>query len=371
MFSFAELEKTGHEQVVLCHHTDSNLKAIIAIHNTTLGPALGGCRMFPYASDQDALTDVLRLSKAMTYKAAVSGLNLGGGKAVIIGDAKKDKKEALFRSFGRFVETLGGRYITAEDVGTDVNDMEHVFMETDYVVGVEKAHGGSGDPAPFTAYGVFQGIRACVKAKLGKDRLEGVSVAVQGLGSVGSHLVRYLIEDKAKVFVTDIDVAKCEKVQSLYEAEVVKTEEIFSVPADVFAPCAMGGVINDKTVEQLKVKIVAGAANNQLHESRHGDILHQRGILYAPDYAINAGGLMNVYVELEGYSKERATRMTRGVHNTIEAIIRTAKNENIPTYKAADRVAEERLRVLSSVKDNFLGFNARREARMSRRIERS
>ncbi len=369
MFSFEQLEEYGHEQVVLCYHPEANLKAIIAIHNTTLGPALGGCRMWAYESDQDALIDVLRLSRGMTYKAAVAGLNLGGGKAVIIGDAKKDKTEALFRAFGRFVETMGGRYITAEDVGVGVNDMEHVFMETDYVVGVEKTHGGSGDPSPFTAYGVLQGMRACVKSKLKKDSLSVVSVAVQGLGAVGSNLVRYLVEERAKVFVTDIDIAKCENAQKHFNVEVVKPDEITDLDVDVYAPCALGGVINDETVERLKVKVVSGGANNQLAENRHGDILHERGILYAPDYAINAGGLINVYVELEGYSKERATRMTRGVYNTLRSIIKSSERENIPTYEAADRVAEERLRTLSSVKNNFLGFNARREARIQRRMD--
>ena len=368
MFNFEQLEKNSHEQVVLCYQPDSNLKAIIAIHNTKLGPGLGGCRMWNYESDEAALTDVLRLSKGMTYKAAVSGLNLGGAKAVIIGDPKKIKSEALFRSFGRFVETLGGRYITAEDVGTTVDDMEHVFMETDYAVGVAKAHGGSGDPSPFTAYGVLQGIKACVSAKLDKTSLNGVSIAIQGLGNVGTNLCRYLHEENAKLFVTDIDEKRCERIKSEYGAEIVGIDEIAFLDVDVFAPCALGGVINDDSIDKIKTKIVAGGANNQLAESRHGDLLYERGILYAPDYAINAGGLMNVYVELEGYSRERATRMTRGVYQTISDIVKVSAKEKIPTYKAADRVAEKRLKTLSSVKSNFLGYRAGKETRVSRRI---
>ncbi|HVO30076.1 MAG TPA: Glu/Leu/Phe/Val dehydrogenase, partial [bacterium] len=311
---FGNLEKHGHEQLALFTNKDVGLKAIVAIHNTTLGPALGGCRMWTYANDLDAIEDCLRLSRGMTYKAAAAGLNLGGGKAVIVGDAKKMKSEGMFRAFGRFVESLNGRYITAEDVGTDVNDMEYVYMETRYVTGVAPAHGGSGDPSPVTAYGVLQGIKACVYQTTQDESLKGKTVAIQGLGSVGSNLMKYLLDEGAKVIATDIDRERCEKMAKEHKGvEIVQPDAIFTVNADIFAPCAMGAILNDDTIPKLKFKIVAGGANNQLKEDRHGTELKKKGILYAPDYVINAGGLINVYNELEGYNRERALRMTRGI----------------------------------------------------------
>jgi leucine dehydrogenase len=274
VFKFELIEEHGgHEEVVLCTNKDVGLKAIIAIHNTTLGPALGGTRMWKYANDEEALVDVLRLSKGMTYKAAAAGLNLGGGKAVIIGDPKKDKSEALFRAFGRYVQSLNGRYFTAEDVGTDVNDMEFINMETQYVTGIDSSHGGSGDPSPFTAHGVLMGIKASVKEKMNRDDLKGLKIAVQGIGNVGRHLVDLLHKEKATMVVTDTDGEKLDKMASEYGCKVVNPDEIYSVDCDIFAPCALGAVVNDDTINKFKFQIIAGGANNQLKEARHGEAL--------------------------------------------------------------------------------------------------
>jgi leucine dehydrogenase len=360
MFRFDLIEEHGgHEEVVLCTNKEVGLKAIIAIHNTTLGPALGGTRMWTYKNDEDALIDVLRLSKGMTYKAAASGLNLGGGKAVIIGDPKRDKSEALFRAFGRYIESLNGRYFTAEDVGTDVNDMEYVNMETRFVTGIDIRHGGSGDPSPFTAHGVYQGIKACVREKFNTEDLKGMRIAVQGVGSVGSHLIDYLAKEGASLIISDTDKERTERMAQKYKCEVVGPDAIYGVDAEIFAPCALGAVVNDETLPKFKFKIVAGGANNQLKEARHGDALKEKDILYAPDYVINAGGLMNVYLELEGYSRERALNMTRGIYYNLKKVFATAKAENIPTYKAADRVAEERIAKIGKLKQSHLGMSRR------------
>jgi leucine dehydrogenase len=351
---FETIQASKHEQVVFCNNTDVGLKAIIAIHNTTLGPALGGLRMWPYGSEQEALDDVLRLSRGMTYKAAVSGLNLGGGKAVIIGDPRKDKSEALFRALGKFIDTLNGRYITAEDVGIDVNDMEFIFQETNNVVGVHQVHGGSGDPSPFTAYGTVQGIRAALMHKFDDDDVSKRSFAVQGAGHVGYHLVRLLREEGAKVFVTDINQ---EAVDACVElgAEAVALNDIYDVEADVFSPCALGAVINETTLPRLKFKVVCGAANNQLANDDAGDDLQARGILYAPDYAVNAGGLMNVSIEFAGYSEERAFRMSRTIYYNVGRIFQIADRDGIPSWKAADRMAEERIEILGKLKMPHMG----------------
>jgi leucine dehydrogenase len=354
MKCFGKMLELDHEQLVFCHSKVANLKAIIAIHNTILGPALGGTRMWPFKSEEEALIDVLRLSRGMTYKASLAGLNLGGGKAVIIGDPKKDKSESLFRAFGRFVQSLGGRYITAEDVGTGVQDMEYVFMETKHVTGVAHTHGGSGDPSPFTAFGVYHGIRACVKEKMKRDDIEGLTVAIQGVGHVGYYLVKNLIEAGAKCVVTDIDDEKIEKVVDEFGAERVKPDEIYGVNADIFAPCALGAIINDKTIPLLKCQIVAGGANNQLAKEKHGDILSKKGILYAPDYIINAGGLINVSIELEGYIKERALNKTAQIYDTLLKIFELKKKKKIPTYKAADLLAEERVKKMSEIHSSYL-----------------
>ena len=340
----------GHEQVVFCHNKDAGLKAIIAIHNTVLGPALGGTRMWPYQSEAEALNDVLRLSRGMTYKNAVAGLNIGGGKAVIIGDPAKDKSEALFRAFGQFVESLGGRYITAEDVGIDVNDMEYVYRETEYVTGVHQVHGGSGDPSPFTAYGALQGLLATLNRKFGDEDVGKYSYAVQGLGHVGMEYVKLLKERGAKIFVTDINKALVDKAVSEYGAEAVGLDEIYDVPADVYSPCALGGTINPQTLPRLKCKVICGAANNQLADNEIGDEVVKRGILYAPDYAVNAGGVMNVALELDGYNRERAMRMMRTIYHNLARIYEISDRDGIPTYKAADRLAEERIETIGKLK---------------------
>jgi leucine dehydrogenase len=344
MTMFEQIAKMGHERVLICSNPDVGLKAIIAVHSTTLGPGLGGVRMWNYASDEEAMTDVLRLSRGMTYKAAAAGLNLGGGKAVILGDSKKDKSEALFRAFGRYVESLGGLYITAEDVGTDMEDMELIQTESRWVTGVSPGHGGSGDPSPVTAYGTLQGIKAAVKWRYSAADLKGRSVAIQGLGSVGHHLAGYLVQEGAKVFGCDIDADALEQARQL-GVEIVPHREIFDVDCDIFAPCALGASLNDETIPRLKAQIVAGAANNQLaEEDRHSRMLDERGILYAPDFVINAGGLINVYNELlGGYNRERALRMTRGIYLNLTRVFETARRDGISTALAADRVAEERI----------------------------
>jgi leucine dehydrogenase len=357
---FESISKTNHEEVVFCHNKDAGLKAIIAIHNSVLGPALGGLRMWPYATEQDALSDVLRLSRGMTYKAAVSGLNLGGGKAVIIGDPSKDKSEALFRAFGRFVNSLNGRYITAEDVGIDVNDMEYVYRETEFVTGVHQVHGGSGDPSPFTAYGTMQGLMASLQVQFGNEDVGKHSYAVQGVGHVGMEYVKLLSERGAKIFVTDINKELVQRAVDDYGAEAVSADEIYDVDADIYSPCALGGTINEQTLDRLKCKIICGAANNQLSTNEIGDEVQRRGILYAPDYAVNAGGLMNVSLEIDGYNRERAMRMLRTIYFNLGRIFEISKRDNIPTYMAADRMAEERINAIGKLRLPHLGKDAPR-----------
>jgi leucine dehydrogenase len=357
---FDTIASSGHEQVVFCQNQDAGLKAIIAIHNTWLGPALGGLRMWNYRSEQEAINDVLRLSRGMTYKAAVSGLNLGGGKAVIWGDPAKDKSEALFRAFGRFVNSLNGRYITAEDVGIDVNDMEYVFRETEYVTGVHQVHGGSGDPSPFTAFGTLQGLRAALNVKFGNEDIGNYSYAVQGVGHVGLEFVKLLRAEGAKVFVTDINQQSVAQAVEEHGCEAVGLDEIYDVPADVYSPCALGGTVNPGTLPRLRCKIICGAANNQLATDDVGDEVEKRGMLYAPDYAVNAGGLMNVSLEIDGYNRERAMRMTRTIYYNVGKIFQIAKREGIPSYRAADRVAEERIDIIGKIRKPFMGHSAPR-----------
>jgi len=357
---FETLAQTGHEEVIFCHNKDAGLKAIIAIHNSVLGPALGGLRMWPYATEQDALNDVLRLSRGMTYKAAVSGLNLGGGKGVIIGDPSKDKSEALFRAFGRFVNSLNGRYITAEDVGIDVNDMEYVFRETEFVTGVHQVHGGSGDPSPFTAYGTLQGLMAALQVKFGNEDVGNYAYAVQGVGHVGMEFVKLLRERGAKVFVTDINSELVQRAVDEHGAEAVAPDEIYDVDAEVYSPCALGGTVNVNTLPRLKCQIICGAANNQLADDEIGDEVTRRGILYAPDYAVNAGGLMNVSLEIDGYNRERAMRMLRTIYFNLGRIFEIAKRDSIPTYLAADRMAEERITAIGKLRLPHLGQTAPR-----------
>jgi leucine dehydrogenase len=340
---FDTCQESGHEQIVFCNNNDVGLRAIIAIHDTVLGPALGGTRMWPYETEEEALRDVLRLSRGMTYKAAVAGLNLGGGKAVIIGDPRQDKSEALFRAFGRFIDTLNGRYITAEDVGIDVNDMEFIFQETENVVGVHQAHGGSGDPRQDKSEALFRAFGRFI------DTLK-----VQGTGHVGLHLVKQLLEEGAKVYVCDIMEDSLAAAVEL-GAEAVDTEEIYDLDVDVFAPSALGAVINEETIPRLKCRIVAGPANNQLANNEAGNELERRDILYAPDYAVNAGGLMNVSIEFEGWNHERALRMTRTIYYNVSRIFKIAERDGIPTWQAADRMAEERIATLGKLKLPFMG----------------
>jgi len=344
MEMFAELAEMGHERVLVCSNPEVGLKAIIAVHSTTLGPALGGVRMWPYKSFDEAMQDVLRLSRGMTYKAAAAGLNLGGGKAVILGDSKKDKSEALFRSFGQYVESLGGLYITAEDVGIDVEDCEVILTETRWVTGISPVHGGSGDPSPVTAFGTLQGIKAAARRKNGDVDLGGKSAAIQGLGSVGMWLASYLAEEGVKLFGSDIDEEATAQARDDHGVEIVPIDEIYDVECDIFAPCALGSVLNDETIPRLRCEVVAGAANNQLAEERHAKALADRGILYAPDFVINAGGLINVYNELTGdYNQERALRMTRSIYLNMMRVFEIAEQAGITTADAADALAEERI----------------------------
>jgi leucine dehydrogenase len=356
MFQFEMLEKHNHEQMVLCSNKEAGLRGIIAIHDTTLGPAIGGTRMRPYDTVNDALLDALRMARAMTYKSAISGLNLGGGNAVIIGNPKKDKSEKLFRTFGKYVDSLGGRYITAEDVGTNVRDMEYVRMETKFVAGISKALGGSGDPSPVTAYGVYVGMKATAKKRWGYDSLRGKKVAIQGAGNVASYLVEHLYHEGAQIIITDKNEEKLRKIISTVKAHIVKPEEIYSVDAEIFAPCALGGTINKETIEQMKFDIVAGSANNQLaDENEDCKALAEKGISYAPDYVINAGGLINVANELEGYRQDRALRQAEGIYDTLIRVFDLAENAQITSLEAANRLAEERLKMVASLKNIYTG----------------
>lgn len=349
---FKYMEDYDYEQLVFCHDSVSGLKAIIAIHDTTLGPALGGTRMWTYSTEDEAIIDALRLARGMTYKNAAMGLNLGGGKTVIIGNPKKDKSEELFRAFGRYVQSLGGRYITAEDVGITVDDMEIVKQETDYVVGLR---GKSGDPSPVTAYGVYHGMKACAREVYGNESLKGKVIAVQGLGHVGSALCKFLYDEGARLIVTDIFEENVKNVVKEFAAEYVEPDKIYEIKCNIFSPCALGAVINDITIPKLKCDIIAGSANNQLKEPKHGDILMQKGILYAPDYVINGGGVINVAEELTGcYERERALAKVSKIYDKILKVIEISKRENIPTYIAADRMAEERIEKMGKIRSNYI-----------------
>ena len=337
---FDTLATFGHEQLVLCNDSSAGYRGIVAIHSTVLGPALGGTRFWNYASDEDAITDALRLARGMTYKNAVAGLNLGGGKSVIIGNNKATDREMIFRAHGRFVESLGGRYITAEDVGTSTADMDFVHMETKNVTGLA---GRSGDPSPVTAHGVFRAIQASAKERWGSDDLSTKTISVQGAGHVGYYLAKELHEAGAKLVVTDIDAERVKAVVAEFGARAVAPDDIYAVQADIFAPCALGAIVNDVTIPQLRCEIVAGAANNVLLEEKHGVALEEKGILYAPDYVANAGGVINVYSELAGWSSARAFRKADEIYDTILKVFALAKQDNIPTYVAADRLAEQRI----------------------------
>lgn len=346
MDAFKEMATYAHEQLVLCHEPSCGYFGIIAIHDTTLGPALGGTRFWNYASTDEAITDALRLARGMSYKSAVAGLNLGGGKSVIVGDNRRMDREAVFRAHGRFVESLKGRYITAEDVGTSPADMEYVRMETESVAGL---HGRSGDPSPVTAYGVYVGMKATARERWGSDSLEGKKILVQGCGHVAYSLCEHLHAEGARLVVTDIDREKVAQVVKATGAETVAPDRIYDVPADIYSPNALGATVNDDTLQRLKVEIIAGGANNQLAEERHGVELERRGMLYAPDYVINGGGVINVYGELMGWDPDRAKRKAAQIYDTLLSIYATAKTQQIPSYRAADHVAEARIRGVGTI----------------------
>jgi len=351
---FELMKEMEHEQVVFCHDPHSNLKAIIAIHNTTLGPALGGTRMWNYNSDDDAVVDALRLSRGMTYKAAISGLNLGGGKAVIIGDPSL-KSEALWRRYGKFVNSLNGKYITAEDVNTSASDMEFIHQETKHVTGIPEYMGGSGDPSPFTAYGVFVGMKACAHKRWGNDSLSGKKVLVQGVGHVGHYLVGHLIEAGAKVFISDINKDRIKETTNKFNVEFIEPAEMLNVDMDIYAPCALGATINTESIPTLTCSIIAGAANNQLADEKiHGRQLIEKGIIYAPDFLINAGGLVNVAAEASGsYNREKVTNDVEKIYNRILAIFSLSEKEDITTQEAAIQIAQKRIDDVAHVKSRL------------------
>lgn len=358
MMVFNMLKKLGHEQVIYFNDERTGLKGITAIHNTVLGPALGGTRLWNYKNEEDALTDVLRLSRGMTYKAAVAGLNLGGGKTVLIGEADKIKSEEFFRSLGRFVQSLNGRYITAEDVNTTTSDMSYVAMETDHVVGLS---GKSGNPSPMTSLGTLCAIRACLKEKYGTTSLEGKTFAVQGAGKTGYYLIRYLLGeneegDRAKkVYFTEINLNYIERMRLEHpEVEYVEPAEIYGLDVDVFAPCALGAIIDENTIPHFRCKIIAGTANNVLREERFADTLKELDILYAPDFVSNGGGLINVYHELLGYNKEKALADVRLIYDRVLEIFKISKETGVSTNEAAIRYAEQRIEKIKNLKSNYI-----------------
>jgi len=342
-------EFDNHELVAYHHDPKTGLRAIIAVHSTKLGKGLGGCRMWPYANEDEALTDVLRLSRGMTYKAALAGLPQGGGKSVILGDPRRDKTPEMMRAMGRFVDTLGGRYVVAEDSGTSVPDIKLMAEHTRHVGGLTdakaQAAGRTGDPSPSTAYGTFVGLQACVKWRLRRTGLDGLKVAIQGVGNVGYRVAKHLHEAGAKLWVTDIHAPAVERCVKEFGATAVGMEEIFALPVDVLAPCALGAIINDKTLPQFKAPIIAGAANNQLAEPRHGRALMERGILYAPDYVINAGGIIEIYYEGPDYDEHKVRAHLERIGGTLTTVFRRAQDEKRPTGEVADRMAEEKFRV--------------------------
>ena len=341
---FGQISFDDHEQVVFCNDKDTGLKAIISIHNTVLGPALGGTRMWNYDNEWSALNDALRLSRGMTFKSAITGLNLGGGKAVIIGDAKTQKTPELMRRFGEFVHSLSGKYITAEDVGMTTGDMDTVREVTPYVTGISQEKGGAGNPSPITAYGVFMGMKAAAKFKYGSDELEDKVIYVEGIGNVGETLVEYLTQEGAKVFIVDINQERLEQVSSKYGAHIYRGADMYSENMDIYAPCALGATVNDITINKLQASIVAGAANNQLSdENKHGILLRERGIVYAPDFLINAGGIINVFAELEGYDRNEIMRKTENIYTTTIEILNRAQENNLTTHVAALQIAKARI----------------------------
>lgn len=352
---FSQIETQQHEQVVFCSEPETGLRAIIAIHDTTLGPSLGGVRMWPYPSETEALQDVLRLSRAMTYKAAISGLHLGGGKSVIIGDPNKDQSEALFRALGRYIGGLGGRYIATEDVGMNEQCMEWIYAETDYVTGIPEEIGGNGDPSPVTAYGVYMGMKACAKKAYGDDSLKGKRIAIQGAGNVASHLADRLNKEGAILYISDLYSDKADALAEEVGAESIDPEDIYSLDADIFSPCALGGIINDNTIDLFNFDIIAGGANNVLQdEQRHGQMLLEQGVLYAPDYVINAGGLIHVAGEFAGYDSTRSYKKAAAIYDTVLSVLNRAEEENVPPLMASNAMAEERLQSVKGIGSIYL-----------------
>ncbi|RPD46101.1 Glu/Leu/Phe/Val dehydrogenase [Hymenobacter sediminis] len=351
---FGQIAEYQHEQVVFCHDHETGLRAIIGIHNTVLGPALGGTRMWHYTSEAEALNDVLRLSRGMTYKAAISGLNLGGGKAVIIGDAKTMKTEALLRKFGRFVQNLNGKYITAEDVNMTTKDMEYIRMETKHVSGLPESMGGSGDPSPVTAYGTYMGMKAAAKKAFGSDSLAGKRIAVQGVGHVGTYLLEYLQKEGAQLVLTDYYEDRALEAAARFGAKVVGLNEIYDQDVDIYSPCALGATLNDDTLRRLKCQVVAGCANNQLaDENVHGPALVERGIIYAPDFLINAGGLINVCSEVQGGNRQSVMTQTERIYDITTQVLNKAEQEGSHPQAAATRQAEERIAAIGKVKSTY------------------
>jgi len=350
----SRMEEMGHEQVVFCNDPATGLKAIIAVHNTVLGPSLGGTRMWPYKSEAEALRDVLRLSRGMTYKSAISGLNLGGGKAVIIGDARKDKSEALIRRFGKFVNSLGGKYITAEDIGISTRDIEYMRDETKYVAGLPESRNGGGDPSPVTAYGVYMGMKAAAKLVYGNDDLANKRIVVQGAGNVGYHLIERLSKEGAEILVSDIHADRLDQVARDFKVTVVDPEEIYDVPMDIYAPCALGGTLNDNTLDRLRCQIIAGGANNQLDdEKRHGQMVMDMGIVYAPDFVINAGGIINCYSEVIGYNRDDAYRKTERIYDVTLDVLRQSASLKRPAQSVAIDIAQARIDSIANIKQRF------------------
>lgn len=349
---FGQIDTLGHEQIVFCQDKETGLKSIIAIHNTVLGPALGGTRFYNYKNEADALKDVLRLSRGMSYKNSISGIHLGGGKAVIIGDPAKLSSEAFWRRYGKFVNSLNGKYYTAEDVGTSTADMEYVSLETKFVAGKPDYLGGGGDPSPFTAYGVYLGIKASAKKAFGNDSLAGKKVLVEGVGHVGAHLVEHLVKDGAVVYVTDINTAKLNALANRLPVSVVPSNgTAYDLDIDIYAPCAMGATLNSQTIDRLRCHVVAGAANNQLEDEQvHGQMLIEKGIVYAPDFLINAGGVINCYMELDGYNRERAMAGTERIYDRTLEIFAKAAAEGLTPHFAALKLAEERIAAIGKLK---------------------
>ncbi len=340
-----KISDMGHEDIRFCTDSETNLKAIIAVHSTKLGPGLGGCRMWNYTNNLAALTDVLRLSRGMTYKASITGLNLGGGKAVIIGDSSKDKTEKMMESFGQFVESLNGKYITAEDVGMTTSDMEIIKRKTSHVVGTPKSMGGSGDPSIVTAYGVYMGMKGSAKFLWGNDNLKGKKIFIQGVGNVWRNLILYIQKEDAIIFINDIKKKKTEEIKKQFNVQILNDEDMFKQNIDIYSPCALGATLNDDTIPKLSCSIVAGAANNQLEkEGLHDIMLKNRKIVYAPDFLINAGGLINVYSELKKFNQEKALQKTEEIYETTISILQKSEKENISSHAAALSIAEERLR---------------------------